>query len=404
MNLYADKRRETMLNRSIAAGVVTSCLFLAGIFVTPGANAVNCSKNPDHPSCSGGGGGENPPPSPDGAACVSSAGVFPAFAFVRHYSTGKRRNQVDTYQLWLANSTGECEILVHETSDPLITLYSYRQSEGDGPGRIVFGGNEGGYPTIKMLDFTITGRAIDQVLPLIETEIFRHPNNVSVGINDLDLSTDGTTVFFTTEEEDGQGGWLDTLHRLSIGGSVEELRQFSNEGVENLSVSADSLRVFYTSHRRIADTYQVAYVEDDGNGSWIGPIDVVNGLDYPTDARFRSTSVGEWDYDQGGDPRQVLAITVESPVYGTRFVDVLDVTDCVQVSGGDTCIGAGTAGWVRSSVQAREPASFTLFPSDGTDPPNLLAVDATSSSVIDVDLEDLSSNVLVAGEYPEPAN
>lgn len=373
------------------------------------ATAHHCKgKHANDPGC-----GEPPPPPPPAENCANAPGVFPAFAYSKKVVTGKRRKQKTRYDLYLADSTGACSLLIFQNdNDPL--KISYRQL-ANGSGRIVW--SEGGGTVIQMLNFEIDAGDITTPLPLIESTIYRHPNSEPVGIADAVLSHDASEMYFVVEVADGQGGWVDSINHTDLSTcaaecSWEPISQHSNEGISELAINAGGNRIYYSSHKRIPDIYQVAFIENQ-SGIWSAPTDIVTTMDagYINHA-FGPVSVGDWEYPGSGQPKKAISVVL-GPLDGSAVssiaFDVFDIENCkIDPLRLGSCFGASSALRIIAGISLVDTAAlpfakFSLFPSVADDlPPNLLLADG--DDIVDFDLDTQDSIVLLQGVNPDPAN
>lgn len=371
--------------------IITIITLCAGglVFASP-ALAVNCDKNPNHHKC---GVNEPPPPPPlpsdGGAACAESAGLFPAFAYKTTSVTGKRRKKVTTTEIFVANSVGDCSIKIFGTTVDVSDL-DYVQ-RGDGVGRIVWTGSQDSFPTIQMLDFSVTDRVIDTDLPLTESIAYTMPISENVGLLSVILSDDGNRIVFSVEQSDGQGGWLDHINiteveNCSSNCPTSRIREFPNEGVGHLAINSSGNRIYFSSHDRIADVYRLAFIESQ-NGAWSAPTDIVTSEDSDYSNRsFREQDVGTWPLEtETSSAGEIVAVHYEEMGVQTAL-KIFSVADCVvDPSRVVSCLSAGL---IDEIGQIGFPAIpiFTSIPFGATAPPSLFLDTRTLMGIWNADL------------------
>src|SRR5262245_29717400 len=112
-----------------------------------------------------------PPPPPPPPLPTSCPGDFPAIAYStdRTVAGKKGRTQFVGSNVYLANSTGDCSILIAIITGGTGVRANYRQIGSEG--RVVWIDNV----TIKMLKFNISGNSVVQPLPLTPTDVYAYP-------------------------------------------------------------------------------------------------------------------------------------------------------------------------------------------------------------------------------------
>ncbi len=368
----------------IAFLIASTSLAILFAVANPALSA-NCSKVPDHPSCSS---GDPPPPPPDGNACANSAGVFPAVAFSRVIVTGKNRNRKETTELYVANSTGECSILVYSVPHGLIENIEYIQ-RADGEGRIIWDQEtEAGaswrditYPSIRMVTFDVSNRGITTTLPLVESTIYTLPIPESSGILDKVLSHDGDHVYFSVEEAGTDGvRWLNSLNTVDITTCkencpfVEKFLIFPDEGVGFLGINDTNNRLFFTSHDRITDVYRLAFTEKVGS-LWSNPTNIVTSHDAAYQGlRFVWLDAGSWPSQ--ADPAftgEIVSVTIEDYSSTTIGIDVFNTGACtVDENQSESCFAGQSSPMIRRFAGVRG-SELTSLPFGSALPPSLFA-------------------------------
>ena len=357
-------------------------LILSGLSPSLTAHCDGNKHGPGHPHCEG---GEEPPPPPPpvvGCADVPGSGYFPAMAYTKQIVTGKRRKQVTTTDIYLADATGTCSVSVYSSTshEPLHLDFALGEPDTNGviTGTLVY--KTSGYPdTVQLLTLETQSGEILTALPLEPTQLLAAP------ANSLALSLDGEQLYVATEEPgSGSVDWIGKISQVDLTAcqvncTATVLASFNDEGVEWLSTSASGQRIYYSSHRRVPDIYQVALIENQG-GSWSAPIDIVSSTDSGyTNVKFYDTSVTQWDVN-GAGPVDALAVTYESPYAfgdGDFVLDILDVSTATATPAGSSCFATSTCSSISSDaapgVQAKQ-ASFTAYPSNPglSNPPNIL--------------------------------
>lgn len=350
--------------------ILISIVVITGLMaVGSNAFAANCDKNPTHPQCSGGGGGE-PPPTPAGNDCFDAEGAFPAIAYTTSVTTGKRRKEKTITSLHLADSTGTCSIEVWSSDGTNLDFVSFSFAKVNGSlARIVFPDRRSS--EVGMFEFQMDQKRITTPLPLQATTVH---SVAAPGLSHIEISNDGSAIVFATEEAgSGEIVWLDKLWKLDLSACQENcpadlILEANNEGFDWVSISDDNQRIFYSSHKRIDDTYQVSMVRSLNDG-WSDPVDVVSSaidLGY-SQAKFQTTSLTRWNQDE------VLSINVELTQNRDYVLDLINVEDITtfEPEPGVSCFSASVCTQIGTNF-LNEPFYQAKFIGDELTPSRML--------------------------------
>ena len=345
----------------------------------------------------------SPAPPPPPGSCSGAPGVFPAFAYTksRTHITKRGNRTFDGTDLYIANSTGSCSVLL--STERWDIPLSYRQIGNEA--RIAWRqGSE-----IRLLKLPISN---GNVVPILPTTIYSNSTTAPYSINSVELSADGQTIYFTDEHSPAEKLWQSTVKAIDLTSCTanctpQTLYTFPNDnGVAGLSINAADDRLYMSIHDRVPDIRTISFLQKQP-GLWSPLQHVVSNRDlgYSDITGFGSTALGRWDYQGSGAIKDVLAIAVERSS-GVAF-DVMDVSDCV-VSAIQSCYGSGDATVVRSGIVGDE-ASFTSQPASSDPPPNLLVSTGNwrdnNESVREVDLDSMAvTPPLVAGARPDSSD
>ena len=276
-----------------------------------------------------------PPPPPPTQTCPVEAGIaFPALVYSKaKYKILKKFGGSQLYDgsdLYIANSTGTCSILIYPgTRDSSALSVSYRQimENGSSVGHVAY--VDGAGQQIKLLKFTVLKDADKfsvQGLPLSSSVVFAY-NAPSSGINDVALSSDGQTIYFSDEQLTSDGRWIDTVNSLDVSTNCSPVcpktvifDEFpDNSGVAGLSINDDEDRLYMAIHFRVPDIRTISRLEKQTDGAWAFR-NVVSDQDpgYPAVDGFASTALGIWN------SRDVVAYVVERYSTGNT-TDIIDV-------------------------------------------------------------------------------
>ena len=338
-----------------------------------------------------------PPP----GSCSGAPGVFPAFAYTKDRWRMSRRNRVyDGSDIYLANSTGSCSVLV-AIDTYIFGGVSYRQIGSEA--RIVWSQ----FSTIKLMKFQVDQGNVVPTAPSIVYSMNYNPS----GITDVELSKDGLTIYFGNEFETPEGQWVDTLNSVSIAScstncTPQNLITLDDSGIGGLSINPENDRLYMSIHHRVPDIRTISFLEKQA-GIWSSALrHVVTDQDaiYATVSGLAETAFGEWDYDGTGIRKKVLAVHVERTSGDT--IDVLDVTRC-GIGGPQSCFASGQITLIRSGIDGGH-VDFTSMPAAGDPAPNLLVSKGNFRDLSDltseVDLDSMTVTPLLQGVYPDSAD
>jgi len=346
-----------------------------------------------------------PPPTPTSCVGVPDVGVFPAMVYPKaKYKTIKRGGGTTVYNgsdIYLADSNGKCSILI-SSSTYLVDL-SYRQIGTEA--RVAF--LEGS--SIRLLKFNVVSGGVVESLPL-SSSIAYTPSWTPVSVNDVELSADGQTVYYTEEIKTTDGRWVDTLYSISLAScsancTPQSLYTFKDDnGVGWLSVNSTGDRLYMSIHDRVPDIRTISFLQKDQDGIWSSLRHVVSDQDggYQSVSGFAGTALGRWDYNDSSALKDVLAYVVEGTSGNTT--DIMDVTNCAAATivAQDSCLRSGESLVVKSGI-AGFGSSFTSTPSSSTvGAPSLLV--ASGGWVIDVGLGASAPVPLLQGGVADSAD
>jgi len=371
-----------------------------------------------------------PPPPPSGAACAGSDGVFPAMAYQRDVYKGSTYQKT---QIFLANSEGNCEVLVYDTQGSVgIGRVRFHFNENDGSAKLAWsqsyelsGRQRVSLNAIRVANFSVVDRTVQGVLPMTSTDsrvkkVWTAPSQSNVGISDVGLSRDGHRLAFST----GSGS-------LNITGSVtREVRICSLNVVANepsgcgmpetpftRSSTSASTQTGGTFHLSIGRNYEdsaervyfvyrpdaswshgdIVYVQKLLSGGWQSPVVVIDrSLHYPDDPNPGVNFPDVLSID-GAPDRLAFYHDADASTHTDPSIDVLDT-------------GIEGDGALMRDVGVGYRPSWTLNPSlDAA--PNVLVDSAriyggaTSSPVGEIDVYDNFSPVTlgVTGYFVDSA-
>jgi hypothetical protein len=346
-----------------------------------------------------------PPPTPTSCVGVPGVGVFPAMVYSKtKYKTVKRGGGTTVYDgsdVFLADSNGKCSILILGSTYQV--AFSYRQIGTEA--RVAFVEANG----IRLMKFPVANGSVGP-LPLSPSIVYT-PSSTPAGVNDVELSADGQTIYFTEEIKTLDGRWIDTLYSISLASCTSSCtRQFLYEfkedsGVSGLSINAAGDRLYMSIHDRAPDIRTISFLQKGQNGAWSSLRHVLSDQDggYETVSGFAATAFGRWDYNGSSVLKDVLAYVVENTVGATT--DIIDVTNCAAatIAAQESCLSSGESLVVRSGI-AGYGTSFTSTPSSlavGT--PSLL-VATRDNLVLDVSLQTFAPVSLLAGAWADSSD
>ena len=342
-----------------------------------------------------------PPPDPidDGAACVDSGSDFPAFIYVEIR---------DDDEIYLSNAAGDCSISVYKaewniSGVPTHLSYRYYGDFSSGHGTIVWSEQQRDddyvpLPSkIQMLNFTISGGAVVESLPIVPTLLIQQGTLYAP-----DLSPEGERVLFTGNENDGLNYFIDEM----IIDCAPDCRTRIFETRPDLNGDHISIHqpLYGLDGQRIYFEYgypdrKLAFIAKDEDGYW-------PALDYGSSTSGTTTSdpvlilaheegslgvggIGYWDYDNDGFAEEVIA----HPRYFTDYhaIEILDVEACVANEAACTVSRYGED----IVIEGRSP-SFTTFTDN---PPALLYTYQTSKTsgvaLRELNLQDFTGRTLI---------
>ena len=299
-----------------------------------------------------------PPPTPTSCTGMTGLGVFPAMVYSKtKYKTVKRGGGTTVYDgsdIYLADGNGKCSILILGSTYQV--AFSYRQIGTEA--RVAFLEAN----SIRLLKFTVANGSVGS-LPLSPSIVYT-PSWTPGGVNDVELSADGQTIFFTEEIKTTDGRWIDTLYSISLASCSSSCpRQFLYEfkedsGVSGLSVNSAGDRLYMSIHDRVPDIRTISFLQKQG-GVWSSLRHVVSDQDggYQSVSGFAATAFGRWDYNGSSVLKDVLAYVVESTAGATT--DIIDVTNCAAATifAQASCLSSGESQVVNRALQATAQVS-----------------------------------------------
>jgi hypothetical protein len=346
-----------------------------------------------------------PPPTPTSCVGVPGVGVFPAMVYSKtKYKTVKRGGGTTVYDgsdVFLADSNGKCSILILGSTYQV--AFSYRQIGTEA--RVAFVEASG----IRLMKFSVANGSVGP-LPLSPSIVYT-PSSTPAGVNDVELSADGQTIYFTEEIKTLDGRWIDTLYSISLASCTSSCtRQFLYEfkedsGVSGLSINPAGDRLYMSIHDRVPDIRTISFLQKGQNGAWSSLRHVLSDRDggYETVSGFAATASGRWDYNGSSVLKDVLAYVVENTVGATT--DIIDVTNCAAatIAAQESCLTSGESLVVRSGI-AGYGTSFTSTPSSLTVGTPSLLVATRDNLVLDVSLQTFAPVSLLAGAWADSSD
>jgi hypothetical protein len=329
---------------------------------------------------------------------VAGVGVFPAMVYSKtKYRTIKRGGGTTVYDgsdVFIADSNGKCSILI--LGSTFQVGFSYRQIGTEARVALVEANS------IRLLKFTVANGSIAS-LPSSPSIVYT-TSWTPAGVNDVVLSADGQTIYFTEEIKTADGRWIDTLYSINLASCSSNCpRQFLYEftedsGVNRLSINSAGDRLYMSIHDRIPDIRTISFLTK-SNGIWSSLRHVVSDQDggYQSISGFASTAIGR----QGAS--DLLAVVVENTTDATT--EIFDVTNCAAATGvaQTSCLSSGEARAVRSGI-AGYGSSFTSTPSSQTVGTPSLLIATRSSGILDVGLTDFVPRSLLSGDWADSAD
>jgi hypothetical protein len=294
----------------------------------------------NHPHCRG----EEPPPPPP-ESCAGAPGVFPSFAYSKPVYGGKH-GSVSAYELYLANSTGECSILLHTNQDDSYLDITYRQIGT--AGRILWRQNEEtNLPrrsplrwrrVVKLLDFTVTNGQASNVA--LSTAYMMPESQYATALYDVVLSPDGNTAYFADEIFIGTASVdnLSTIKALDVSSCTSGC-----DAPTLASTVTGPLKTFMALTINPAGTH--LYYTRHGFPTVIGMIEVLP----PGATRLVASEEDSLYWDEkfvelasgtGRSGEDLIAVQLDD-IQNT--IDIIDVTNCTADGSISSCIAVGDA-------------------------------------------------------------
>ena len=291
-------------------------------------------------------GGGTPPPS--GSACMGQGGVFPAMAYSRGVYSNSGAYQKT--QVFVANSLGNCEVMVYDTGDytgkPVKVSFHY--DPGSSMGTLVWKQDvdNGKFPVpgriVKLARFQVSGGAVVG-LPIAAATIYRFPATLKSGIDDVELSQDGTRVAFSEYHKlTDTGPWTLQILVCNVADAVLGQCQTTAETAYTVTASstggshqltigrnAESGERIYFLNRPGAtlDVADLVAVDNLGGNLWTAPVVLVNREQYmasmhDTDTFLETPSA----LSLPGEPDRVL-LSSRDGFLGNPRVDIYDAAN-----------------------------------------------------------------------------
>ena len=311
-----------------------------------------------------------PIPQPTPTSCTGATGVYPAVAYTKDRRHLKGRTSVyDGTDIYIGTSTGSCSSIVW--SLPYLSYLTYRQLGT--LARIVWIDET----AVWLLKFHVENGNIVDPLPLSASLVYTPPTG---SVNDVELSPDGQTIYFTDEVLTSDSRWLSTAKSIDISScssscAPQTIYTFPlDNSVAGLSVNSANDRLYMRIHDRVPDIRTISFLQKQ-NGIWSSLRHVVSNRDaaYATLIGFHATDFGRWDYTNSGVSQDVVAYVVQRPSGYT--IDIIDVSNCAA-SGSQSCFGSGESSVIRTAITGTR-ASFTSTPASSDPAPNLLVQTGT---------------------------
>ena len=258
---------------------------------------------------------------------------------------------------------------------------------------------------VWLLKFHVENGNIVDPLPLSASLVYTPPTG---SVNDVELSPDGQTIYFTDEVLTSDSRWLGTAKSIDISScssscAPQTIYTFPlDNSVAALSVNSANDRLYMTIHDRVPNIRTISFLQKQEDGSWSSLRHVVSNRDaaYATVIGFHSTDVGRWDFTRTGDLRDVLAYVVQRPPGYT--IDIIDVSNCAA-SGSQSCFASLPSSVIRWGIVGVR-ASFTSTPASSSDlAPNLL-VQTGGLLISDFDPDSMIGALLLEGARPDSAD
>ena len=324
-----------------------------------------------------------------GAACAMSTGTFPAMAYSRSVYQG---NNYKKKQIFLANSAGNCEVLVYDTGSAVnMGRVRFHYNALDGTAKLAWwqqnelsGKNLVNQPAVRVATFSVVDGAVQGALPMTPTDarvkkVWMSPSQSYFGIQDVALSRDGNRLAFST----GSGafnvtgsvtmqvricclnvaanapagcGTPDTLFtRTQTSAATQSGGTFMLSIGRNVVNAAERVYFVYRPNESWSHG-DIVYVEKLGSGLWQAPVVLIDRLlQYPGDPNPGVNDPDVLSID-GAPDRLAFYHDADASTHADPGIDVLDT---------------GT-GVLRRDVGVGYRPSWTLNPSIDAAPPNVL--------------------------------
>ena len=267
-----------------------------------------------------------PIPQPTPTSCTGATGVYPAVAYTKDRRHLKGRTSVyDGTDIYIGTSTGSCSSIVW--SLPNLHFLTYRQVviDGENEGRIVWIDYNA---VVWLLKFHVENGNIVDPLPLSASLVYTPPTG---SVNDVELSPDGQTIYFTDQVLTSDNRWLTTAKSIDISScssscAPQTIYTFPlDNSAAGLSVNSTNDRIYMSIHDRVPNIRTISFLQKQ-DGIWSSLRHVVSNRDaaYATMNDSHTTDVGRWDFTKSGVLRDVLAYVVGASVrphnrYHRRF-------------------------------------------------------------------------------------
>lgn len=331
-----------------------SLFLLLTLLAMPLASYADCNltgkHSGNHPHCRG-----EEPPLPPPESCAGAEGYFPAFAYVKPVYGG-RRGSVSAKEIYLANSTGTCAILLFTNEDDFQGwVFTYRQIGT--AGRILWAQQEEsnlprksplkGRDVIKLLNFTVTNGQASNVA--LSTAYTMPESQYATAIYDIELSPDGSTAYFADEIFIHTSSFdnLSTIKALNVSnctsGCAAPVLASTVTGplktFMQLTINPAGTNLYYVRH---------------GFPTVIGMIELSTGA-----TRLVASEVDPQYFDEkfdwlvsgtGSSGEDLIAVRLDRVF---EHIDIIDVTACTANGSSSSCIfdrdattvATGISGW-----------------------------------------------------------
>ena len=341
-----------------------------------------------------------PIPQPTPTSCTGATGVYPAVAYTKDRRHLKGRTSVyDGTDIYIGTSTGSCSSILWSLS--YLNFLTYRQVviDGENEGRIVWTDYNA---VVWLLKFHVENGNIVDPLPLSASLVYTSPAG---SVNDVELSPDGQTIYFTDEMLTSDSRWLNTAKSIDISScssscAPQTIYTFPlDNSVAGLSVNSTNDRIYMSIHDRVPNIRTISFLQKQ-DGIWSSLRHVVSNRDaaYATMNDSHTTDVGRWDFTKSGVLRDVLAYVVQRPSGHT--IDIIDVSNCAA-SGSQSCFASLPSSLIRVAIVGTR-ASFTSTPASSDPAPHLLI--QTGAWISDLDLDSMNVAPILEGGRADSAD